>query len=113
MKSKEVKGSLLLEIIICTVLIGLVGVGVLGMLAINRQFTVRSRHKIEALNLARQKMEEFESMAYDSIVTGGDDSDSVTFSDGSTATREWTLADVDWDGDLISDGKEVTVTISW
>lgn len=113
MRLREGKGGLLVEIIVCALIIAIVGVGVLGMLSIDRQFSVRSRKKIEALNLVRQKIEEFESVSYETIEAAANDSDSVTFSDGSTATRSWTFTDVDWDTDLNTDGREITVTVDW
>lgn len=104
------RGGLLLEIIVCAIIIGIVGVGVLGMLAINRHFSVRARHKIEALNLAREKMEEFGSLDYHTLSSG---SDNITFADTTAGTRAWTVTEVDWDGDLSPDGKAVTVKVSW
>ncbi|WP_341503074.1 prepilin-type N-terminal cleavage/methylation domain-containing protein [Gallaecimonas sp. GXIMD4217] len=127
---KGQRGFGLIEVLVAIVV---VGIGVVGLMALQKAFLRSSDSSIAqniAMQLAEEKLEEFRrfdaavggTSNYSDVVTG---SDSVTF-DGLAYSRSWTVSDYYYDEDgtptwsstapsgaPYSDQKVVQVTVSW
>lgn len=114
------KGFSLIEVMVLTVVIGLAVVGLLTSFVMGRIHTGLTRHKVQAVNLLRAKMEELKSKGYDYlnalypnpaverglVLDVGEDE--LSPADDLTWSRATRISDNDGDGVL-----EITVTVVW
>ena len=114
------KGFTLVEVVVTTVIVVLAVVGLLTSFVMGRVHTALARHRSQATNVLRAKLEELKAQGYDFLNTfdpnpltetgvvldAGQDEESSE--DDLTCTRTTRITDDDGDGAL-----EITVTVNW
>jgi prepilin-type N-terminal cleavage/methylation domain-containing protein len=106
----ETKAFTLVEIIVAMLILGLIVGGMFAVFVGGKKIVIRAGHKTEAINLARQRMEELKSRAYASVdESPAPNPESISFSSGISAERRWTVDDTIFGGQA----KQVTVTVTW
>ena len=114
------KGFTLVEVVVTTVIVVLAVVGLLTSFVMGRVHTSLARHRNQATNVLRAKLEELKAQGYDFLNTfdpnpltetgvvldAGQDEESSE--DDLTCTRTTQITDDDGDGAL-----EITVTVNW
>jgi prepilin-type N-terminal cleavage/methylation domain-containing protein len=117
---RTARGFTLLEILLTSAIVTVAVVGVLTSFVMGRVHTSLARHRVQAANLLREKIEVLRSNGYDYLNTmdpnpevetglvldAGPDEES--FCDDLTCTRTTRVADDDGDGAL-----EIRVTVTW
>jgi len=119
-KLSSAKGLSLVEILVPMLIVALAVVGLLTSLVMGRVHTALARHRSQAVNLLRARMEELKSGGYD-YLNGFDPNPAVETDlvldtgqheesqhDDLTCTRTTQITDTDGDGAL-----EITVTVDW
>ena len=72
MTSRQTRaGFTLLEVLVATVLLGILSAGTFAIFSASHQFMLTAQYQLEALNAARSYMEVFESAAYDQLTIPG------------------------------------------
>lgn len=102
---RQRKGLTLVEMVVSVLILGLALGAMLGSFVIGRISATKAKHRIEAMNLLRAKMEEIKNTPYSNIVDEGPVTVTIDEEEGLRGTR---VVDVDDDG-----YKEVEVVISW
>jgi type II secretory pathway pseudopilin PulG len=106
MKHKSVT---LVEIVVSMVILSLILLGIVGIFVAGKKQLKRTQYKQEALNFARQKLEELEACDFDdtSCLVSGLDNPKTGWS------RTWVITEQDLDGDTFVDQKNITVMVQW
>lgn len=119
------RGFSLLEVLVAMVLLGIIVSGMLATFSIVGKGPGKlSVPELQALNYARYTLENLSNSISEDPVRGAalldDNPDpnigttySVPIVDLPTFTREYTVNDVDMNGDGVIDYKSVTVTVQW
>jgi type II secretory pathway pseudopilin PulG len=117
MKQKSVT---LVEIIVSMVILSLILVGIAGLFVAGKTQLKRAQYKQEALNFAREKLEELEALDFDhndlqTESTTPSRTETDTLPNGWPIT--WTITDMDEDFNpaITSEPqyKQITVTVEW
>ena len=120
MRTSDSKGFSLAEVIVPMAIIILTVVGLLTSLVMGRLHTAAARHRNQAINLLRARIEEVRSRGYDYLngfspnpavepyVVMDEGRNRESRDDDLTCTRVTQVTDNDLDGVL-----EITVTVTW
>lgn len=113
-------GFSLIEVLVPILIVAIAAIGLLTSFVMGRVHTSLSRHRAQAVNLLRERLEELKSRGYDylnsfdpnpsvekyAVLDAGRDEQSPA--DDLTCTRTTLISDDDGDGTL-----EIAVTLTW
>jgi prepilin-type N-terminal cleavage/methylation domain-containing protein len=105
----RLRGLSLIEIIVSMLILAFVVAGSYASFVSTEGFLIKSRHRLEAIWFVQQKVEEYKSYAYSSLLDGSWQ-DTPTFSDGRGADRSWSVSTV---SPPTLEGKMLDVSVSW
>ncbi len=119
-------GFTLLEVMVATLILVLVVAGTLAVCTAGERFVREAMHRTEALDFARQALEQLRDEVKASTWGSGNPSDPLSsgthvlalpageFRDQWSGLRQYLVTDLDWDGDsATAEAKRVTVTVTW
>jgi Tfp pilus assembly protein PilV len=115
MKQKSVT---LVEIVVSMVILSLILLGIAGIFVAGKRHLKRAQYKQEALNFAREKLEDLEALDFEhECLLKGDYPQDPPCDDGRTFPpgwgRTWKIEDEDLDADSNPDRKNITLKVEW